>query len=337
MLLAGDVGATKTILGIYSPEGGPREPIAEATFPSGEYTDLVELVGAFLTQTDHDVEQAVFGVAGLVIGGQATVTNVSWIVDEAELKEKLKLKSALLLNDLEAAAQGVPLLKADELHTLNKGEPTPHGAKAVVAPGTGLGEAFLFWNGSQYRAHASEGGHTDFAPSNLLEDELLHYLRDQWGHVSYERICSGMGIPNIYAFLRESGHAEEPAWLAEQLAAAEDQTPLIVTAALENKAQLCVGTLNLFCAVLGAEAGNVALTAMATGGVYLGGGIPPRIIAALTHGPFMEAFRRKGRFSDFMDRIPVYVILNTKVALMGAAFRGLAINQDQSLTWRENR
>jgi len=327
-LLAGDVGATKTILGIYSAEKGPQEPLAEATFPSGQYADLVELVGAFLTQADLDVEQAVLGVAGLVIGGQATITNLPWAIDGAQLKKKLNLKSVLLLNDLKALAQGVPLLEPDDLHTLNKGEPTPDGTKAVIAPGTGLGEAFLFWDGSQYRAHASEGGHTDFAPSNPLEDNLLHYLRDQWGHVSYERICSGMGIPNIYAFLRDSGHAEEPAWLAEQLAAADDPTPLIVTAALENRAQLCVDTLNLFCAVLGAEAGNVALTVMATGGVYLGGGIPPRIVAALTNGPFMEAFRRKGRFSEFMDRIPVYIILNTKIALMGAAFHGLAVYQE---------
>lgn len=328
MLLAGDVGATKTILGIYAAEKGPQEPLAEATFSSLQYADLVELVGAFLTQTDHDVEQAVFGVAGLVIGGQATVTNIPWIIDEAELKEKLKLKSAILLNDVEAAAQGMALLKPAELHTLNQGEPTPHGAKAVVAPGTGLGEAFLFWDGAQYQAHASEGGHTDFAPSNLLEDNLLDYLRDQWGHVSYERICSGMGIPNIYAFLRDSGHAEEPSWLGEQLAEADDQTALIINAALENKAKLCTDTLNLFCSVLGAEAGNVALTVMATGGVYLGGGIPPRIIVALTNGPFMEAFRRKGRFSEFMDRIPVYVILNTKIALMGAAFHGLAYSRN---------
>jgi len=335
-LLAGDVGATKTILGIYAAEKGPYEPLAEATFPSGQYADLVELVDTFLIQANLDVDQAVFGVAGLVIGGQATVTNVPWNIDEAELKEKLRLKSAILLNDLEAAAHGVPLLKPDELHTLNQGEPTPHGTKAVIAPGTGLGEAFLFWDGSQYQAHASEGGHTDFAPSNLFEDELLHYLRDQWGHVSYERICSGMGIPNIYAFLRDSGHAEEPAWLEEQLAVADDPTASIVTAALENRAQLCVDTLNLFCAVLGAEAGNVALTVMATGGVYLGGGIPPRIISALTSGPFMEAFRRKGRFSELMDRIPVYIILNTKIALMGAAFHGLAVYQDRSLTQRES-
>ncbi|MBN1254272.1 MAG: glucokinase [Deltaproteobacteria bacterium] len=323
MLLAGDVGATKTNLGIFSSERGPREPLAEATFSSGEYESLVELAGEFLTQANLKVDHAVFGVAGPVVGGQATITNLSWVIDEAELKEKLKLKSVLLLNDLEAVAHGVPLLESEDLHVLNKGEPTSHGAKAVIAPGTGLGEAFLTWDGSRYRAYASEGGHTDFAPSNPLEGNLLDYLRDQWGHVSYERICSGMGIPNIYAFFRDSGHTDEPAWLAEQLAAADDPTAYIVTAALENKAQLCVDTLNLFCSVLGAEAGNMALVVLATGGVYLGGGIPPRIISALEKGSFLEAFCNKGRLSKLMTRIPVYVILNPKIALIGAAFYGL--------------
>ena len=325
MLLAGDVGATKTNLGIFSSERGSREPLTEATFSSGEYASLVELAGEFLTQTNLDVDQAVFGVAGPVVGGQATITNLSWAIDQTELKEKLKLKSVILLNDLEAVAHGVPLLEPKDLHVLNKGEPTPHGAKAVIAPGTGLGEAFLTWDGSRYRAYASEGGHTDFAPSNPLEGNLLDYLRDQWGHVSYERICSGMGIPNIYAFFRDSGHAEEPAWLAEQLAVADDPTAFIVTAALEKKAQLCVDTLDLFCSVLGAEAGNMALAVLATGGVYLGGGIPPRIISVLEQGPFMEAFCNKGRLSKLMTRIPVYVILNPKIALIGAAFYGLEL------------
>jgi glucokinase len=327
VLLAGDVGATKTNLGIFSSERGPREPLAEATFSSGQYAGLVELAREFLAQTTLVVDRAVFGVAGPVVGDQATITNVPWIIDEAELKEKLKLKSVVLLNDLEVVAHGVPLLKPKDLHTINKGNPTPGGTKAVIAPGTGLGEAFLTWDGSHYRAHASEGGHTDFSPSNFLEDELLHYLRDRWGHVSYERICSGVGIPNIYAFLRDSGHAEEPVWLAEQVAAADDQTAFIVTAALENKAQLCTDTLSIFCSVLGAEAGNMALTVLATSGVYLGGGIPPRIISALEQGPFMEAFCRKGRLSELMARIPIYVIFNPKIALIGAAFCGLELSK----------
>jgi glucokinase len=325
VLLAGDVGATKTILGIYSVEKGAREPLAEASFPSGQYPSLAALVSEFLTQTNLHVEDAVFGVAGPVVGNQATITNVSWVIDQGELKEKLNLRSVILLNDVEAAAQGIPLLKPEDLHCLNKGEPIRNGTKAVIAPGTGLGEAFLTWDGSRYRTHASEGGHTDFGPVNPLEDHLLEYLRDQGGHVSYERICSGMGLPSLYSYLKDSGYAEEPAWLAEQLTAAPDPTAFIIHAALEDKAQLCIDTLNLFCSVLGAEAGNLALKMLATGGVYLGGGIPPRIISVLKKGPFMEAFCRKGRLSELMTRIPVYVILNRKIALISAASQGLEL------------
>ena len=330
MLLAGDIGATKTSLGVYSEEKGPREPIVEGAFPSDRYASLEVLVGEFLAQADLAVERAVFGVAGPVIRGKATLINLSWAIDEAQLKKKLNLTSVLLLNDLKALAQGVPLLEPEDLYVLNKGEPNAGGAKAVVAPGTGLGEAFLTWDGSQYRAYASEGGHTDFGPSNPLEDDLLTYLRDRWGHVSYERICSGIGLPNIYAYLKESGHADEPAWLAEQLAAADDPTPVIINAALdaETSCELCKATLELFVSVLGAEAGNVALKVLATGGVYLGGGIPPRILPALTQEVFMQAFLHKGRHSDFMKTVPLYVILNRNLALIGAAFYGLELYKE---------
>jgi glucokinase len=328
IILAGDIGATKTNLGVYTPEKGPREPIAEETFPSGRHSSLEVLVGEFLAQAQMDVECAVFGVAGPVAGGQATITNLPWVIDEAQLKKKLNLKSVLLFNDLKVVAQGVPLLKPQELYALNKGEPILGGTKAVIAPGTGLGEAFLTWDGLRYRAYASEGGHADFAPTNPLESNLLRSLRDKWGHVSYERICSGMGLPNIYAYLRDSGYAEEPAWLAEQLAAAEDPTAFIVNAALENKAKLCNDSLNLFCSVLGAEAGNMALKVLATGGVYLGGGIPPRILPALKQKVFMQAFLNKGRLSDLLAKVPVHVILNPKIALIGAAFYGLELYKE---------
>jgi glucokinase len=330
VLLAGDIGATKTSLGIYSTEKGPREPIVEGTSPSDRYSSLEVLVSEFLAQANLAVERAVFGVAGPVMNGQATITNLSWVVDEVQLKEKLKLKSVLLLNDLKALAQGVPLLEPEDLYTLNKGEPTPGGTKAVIAPGTGLGEAFLTWDGLRYRAHASEGGHTDFAPTNSLESNLLRSLQEKWAHVSYERICSGMGLPNIYAFLKDRGHADEPAWLAEQLAAADDPTPVIVNAALDAtvSCELCQATLAHFVSVLGAEAGNVALTVLATGGVYLGGGIPPRILPALKQEGFMQAFLNKGRISDFLKTVPVYVILNPKIALIGAAFFGLELYKE---------
>jgi glucokinase len=327
VLLAGDIGATKTSLGVYSTEKGPREPIVEETFSSDQFSSLEVIVGEFLSQADLDVDRAVFGVAGPVVHGQATITNLSWVIDEVQLKKKLKLQSILLLNDLKALAQGVPLLEPEDLDTLNKGEPTPGGTKAVIAPGTGLGEAFLTWDGSRYRAYASEGGHTDFAPTNLLESDLLRYLQGKWGHVSYERICSGMGLPNIYAYLKESGHAEESPWLAEQLAGADDPTPVIVNAALDEKAscELCKATLALFVSVLGAEAGNMALTVLATGGVYLGGGISPRILPALRQEVFMQAFLNKGRLSDFLENVPVYVILNPMIALIGAAYYGLEL------------
>jgi glucokinase len=323
VLLAGDVGATKTILGIYAAEQGPREPLVEATFSSSQYPSLAALAGVFLAEAKVGVQDAVFGVAGPVIDGQTTISNLSWRIEQGELREALRLRSVVLINDVEAAAQGLPLLGPADLETLNRGEPIPCGAKAVIAPGTGLGEAFLFWDGARYQAHPSEGGHADFAPTDLLEDDLLQHLRDQWGHVSYERICSGIGLPYIYSYLRDSGDAEEPAWLAQQLAETDDPTALIVTAALDNKAQLCIDTLDLFCSILGAEAGNLALKVMATGGVYLGGGIPLRIIPVLKKGTFMEAFCRKGRLSELMTRIAVYVILNPRIALIGAAYRGL--------------
>ncbi len=327
MLLAGDIGGTKTRLAIYSPEAGPRTPLVEATFPSGRYPSLEALVSDFLAQVDLKPKRASFGVAGPVVAGQATITNLPWVMSETQLQTALDLAPVRLLNDLAAIAQAVPWLESDDLYTLNEGQADPGGAIAVIAPGTGLGEGFLTWDGSRYRAHASEGGHTDFAPTNSLEVDLLRYLLDRLEHVSYERVCSGRGLPNIYAFLKDSGYAEEPAWLAEQLAAADDPNPVIVNAALARgqQCELCVATLETFVSILGTEAGNMALNVLATGGVYLGGGIPPRILSALEGGRFMEAFRDKGRMSDLMARIPVHVILNPKVALLGAACQGLEL------------
>jgi glucokinase len=283
------------------------------------------LVSEFLDQIDLKPELASFGVAGPVVDGQATITNLPWMMSETQLRAVLPFESVHLLNDLSAIAHAVPWLEAEDLHTLSKGEAVPYGNIAVIAPGTGLGEAFLTWDGTRYRGYASEGGHTDFAPANPLEVGLLRYLQDRFEHVSYERVCSGRGLPNIYAYLKESGHAEEPAWLAAQLAAADDPNPVIVKAALDKErcCELCVATLNTFVSILGTEAGNMALNVLATGGVYLGGGIPPRILPALEDGRFLRAFRRKGRMSDLVTRIPIHVILNPKVALLGAACYGL--------------
>jgi glucokinase len=332
MLLAGDIGGTKTNLAIYSPETGPDTPLAEATFQSGKYPNLESLVGEFLKQNDFPITRASFGVAGPIVGTQATITNLPWVMEERQLEKKLNLPSVRLLNDLAAIAYSVPYLGADDLHPLNEGVPTFGGTLAIIAPGTGLGEAYLTWHETRYKAHASEGGHADFAPTTSLELDMLRYFQDQFGHVSYERVCSGKGIPNIYKFLKNSGYAKEPPWLANLLEEADDLTPVIVKAALdkEKNCDLCTKTLNIFVSVLGAEAGNMALRLMATGGVYLGGGIPPRILPALDHPLFMQTFTRKGRFSKFLKKIPVHVIRNTKAALLGAAYHGLELSYDQT-------
>jgi glucokinase len=318
MLLAGDVGGTKINLAVYSPESGPRAPLAEATFSSGAYASLEAPVGEFLAQHDVEISRASFGVAGPVVAGRAKITNLPWEMTEGRLEEVLGFP-VRLLNDLETVAYAVPFLQPEDLETLNAGEVAQGGAIAIIAPGTGLGEAYLAWDGSRYRAYASEGGHADFAPNNRLEIDLLRYLQDRLGHVSYERVCAGQGIVNIYAFLRDSGY-EEPAWLAERLAAADDPAPVIANAALDEYAcEICSAALDVFVSILGAEAGNLALKVLATGGVYLGGGIPPRILPLLKRDGFMEAFRYKGRFADLLACVPVHVILNPKAALLGAA------------------
>ena len=327
MLLAGDIGGTKTNLGVYSPESGPRKPLIESTFPSTRFSSLEELVSEFLSQVSIDIERASFGVAGPVVGGRARITNLPWVIEEARLQETIRVDSVTLINDLEAIAYGVTLLEGEDLHTLNEGDPVPGGTLAVIAPGTGLGEALLIWDGERYRAHPSEGGHADFGPNSDLEIDLLRYLHKKFGHVSLERICSGQGLPNVYAFLKESGYAEEQDWVAEKLSSADDPTPVIIDTALNDvrRCELCKATLEIFISALGAEAGNLALKVMATGGVYLGGGIPPRIISLLDQGAFMERFTNKGRFSELVSRIPVHVICNPKTALMGAALHGLEI------------
>jgi glucokinase len=323
MLLAGDIGGTKTSLAVFSREQGLRAPLAEATFQSNDYPSLEALARGFLSQVGVQVEHASFGVAGPVVGGQAAITNMPWVIDEAQLQEALNISSVRLLNDLAAIAHGLPFLEPGDLKTLNEGQPVSGGALAVIAPGTGLGEAYLVWDGSRYITFASEGGHADFAPTNPLEIGLLSYLLDRFDHVSYERVCSGRGLPNIYAYLKDSGYADEPSWLADQLTNVHDPTPIIVDSALTGECELCMATLNAFVSILGAEAGNLALKVLATGGVYLGGGIPPKILPALQDGHLLRAFAGKGRLSDVLADTPVHVILNQKSALLGAACHGL--------------
>lgn len=329
MLLAGDIGGTKTSLAVYSPERGPREPLAKATFSSGKYPNLESLAQEFLGGVELPVEQASFGVAGPVIAGKARITNLPWVMEECWLADALRLPHVSLFNDLEAIAHAVPFLCSGDLSTLNAGKPARDGVRAVIAPGTGLGEAFLTWDGSRYRIHASEGGHADFAPTDELQVALLQFLLRRGEHVSYERVCSGKGLPNIYAFLKESGRCPEPPWLAEKLAGVPDPSPVIVNSALDHDdgCEICSVTLDIFVSIMGAEAGNLALKVLADGGLYIGGGIPPRILSVLGAGRFMAAFLGKGRFAALLDNIPVHVILNPEAALFGAACHGLEMAQ----------
>jgi glucokinase len=325
MLLAGDVGGTKTNLAVFSPENGPYKPLVEATFPSGRYASLEAMVGEFLSKVDVQIERASFGVAGPVVAGRAAITNLPWTIVERQLQEVLDLSSVKLLNDLAAIAYAAPVLKPSDLHTLNQGEPVPGGTLAVIAPGTGLGEAFLTWDGVRFSPVPSEGGHASFAPTDALQVDLLRYLQQRFEHVSFERVCSGKGLPNIYAFLRDSGHADQPDWLAARLAEADDPNPIITKAALGKECELCVATMNTFVSILGGEAGNLALKVLATGGVYLGGGIPRRILPLLQAEQFMQSFADKGRFTALLSRVPVHVILHPKAALFGAACYALEL------------
>jgi glucokinase len=323
MLLVGDVGGTKTNLAVVSAETGPN-PQIQATFRSTQYSSLEAVAQEFIAGRNLQIEQAVFGVAGPVVNGQVTGTNLPWVISERCLEQVLGISKAKLLNDLEATAHGVPHLPPDQLARLNDVAPRS-GTKVVIAPGTGLGEAVLFFHDGRHHVLASEGGHTDFGPTDLLQLELLRYLMGKFGHISYERICSGIGIPNLYAYFRENRFAPELPRVAATLREASDPTPIIVREAMAGECELSMATLTTFVSILGAEAGNLALKVMATGGVYLGGGIPPKILPRLKDGTFMAAFVNKGRFADMLAQIPIYVILNEQTALFGAACYGLGL------------
>ncbi len=325
MLLAGDVGGTKSLLALFTPDRGVHAPIAVRSIESGRFASFDDVLFNFLTDTGARCDSAVFGVAGPVLDGRSVLTNLSWTVDASLLASRFGFRSVTLLNDLVATASGLPVLKPEDLVTIQDGTPDPEGTKAVIAPGTGLGQAFLSWDGDCFVPHASEGGHCDFAPRNSLEVGLLRFLQQRFDHVSYERVCSGRGIPNIYDYLRDAGAAPEPDWLAAERTSALDPTPVIVRAAIDDDPpdQLSLMTLRMFAAVLAAEAGNLALTVFGTGGMYLGGGLPPRVLPLLREPAFMAAFRGKGRMSEILARIPLHVVMRSDAALLGAAAQGL--------------
>jgi glucokinase len=317
MILAGDIGGTNARLAYFQPQNGHLRLISESVFPSREYSELGEIVSKFLKDAATRPEVACFGIAGPVHNGRVETSNLPWIIEQSRLAKQIQLPATLLINDLEANAWGIGALSPQDLISLNQVAPSV-GNQAVIAPGTGLGEAGLFWNGSQHQVFACEGGHTDFAPQGDVQIELLRFLASRYGHVSYERILSGPGLVNVYEFLRGKGCGEEPSGFAAQLGQA-NAAAAISHAALNRTNPLAEQALDLWISVYGAEAGNLALKAMATGGIFLGGGISPKILPKLTGPLFMKAFLEKGRLRPLLESIPVQVITNDKAGLLGAA------------------
>ncbi|TLY29266.1 MAG: glucokinase [Nitrospirae bacterium] len=341
MILAGDIGGTKTILALFDWKTERVEPARERTFASADFKSLEEILEEFLnpppktatlsgdettaeaSEPDESEEAppimaACFGVAGPVIENRSRTTNLPWVVDGTELAMRFKIQTVRLLNDLEATAHGMLVLRPEETEILNVGAPPPtKGAMALIAAGTGLGEAILFWDGVRYRPMPSEGGHADFAPNSDIEIELLRYLRASYLHVSYERVLSGSGLHAIYEFLRDN-KKNEPTWVAERLRIG-DPAAVIAEIGLNKQAEICIQALDLFASIYGAEAGNLALKVLALDGIYLGGGIAPKLLPKLKDGTFLRGFTGKGRYKRLLSTIPVRVIMNQKTALLGAA------------------
>jgi glucokinase len=326
MILAGDIGGTNARLANFEPQNGRLRLISEHVYPSRDYSNLGEIVSKFLADYAARPEVACFGIAGPVHDGRVETSNLPWVIEQSRLATQIQLPATLLINDLEASAWGIGALGVEDLVSLNRVEPSV-GNQAVIAPGTGLGEAGLFWNGSQHEVFACEGGHTDFAPQGDLQIELLRFLASRYEHVSYERVLSGPGLVNVYEFLRGKGGANEPTGFAGQLSQG-DPAAAISRAALNGANPLAEQALDLWISVYGAEAGNLALKAMATGGIFLGGGISPKILAKLTGPLFMNAFLNKGRLRPLLEAVAVRVITNDKAGLLGAARCAAAKSSD---------
>lgn len=317
MILAGDIGGTNTRMALFEGEPGHPVLLVLEVFSSKAHSGLEEVIAKFRAKYNQPVDAAAFGIAGPVRNGRCETPNLPWIVDSRSVAQCLGLATADLLNDLEANAYGIAVLGEGDMACLSEGAPGAEGNQVLISAGTGLGEAGMIAMNGGYVPYASEGGHGDFAPRNELEIELLRYLMPRFEHVSCERVLSGPGLFNIYQFLRDTGRGEEPAWLTEELKQ-RDPGQVVSGNALKGSSELCVHALDLFVSIYGAEAGNLALKGMATGGVYVGGGIAPRILAKLKEPTFLAAFHAKGRVSKVLEAIPVRVILNDKTALLGA-------------------
>jgi len=329
--LAGDLGGTKALLALYATTGQGYAQVREQRFACDGYDDFSGIITEFLRGSEEQPKIAAFGVAGPIADGKVRMTNLGWVIDQEVLRQQFKLAEVFVLNDLVAVAQAVSILQPEDLLVVNVGTPVPQGSMAVLAPGTGLGEAYLCWNGTDYTAFPSEGGHADFAPTSEMEQGLLSFLRAEHGHVSYELVCSGKkGIPNIYRYLTQGAGMKVPPDLQAALDAATDITPVLMGQALEKEGEIARLTLEIFFSVLAAEAGNMALKFLATGGLYLGGGILPRLLSVFDPKIFMERFTGKGRMAGILASIPVKIITTDRAGLNGAAltaFRALQKNQ----------
>jgi glucokinase len=318
-ILAGDIGGTKTELALFdAARPNVSGLVKEERFVSRDFDSLESLVEKFLDGHTERLAAACFGVAGPVIEDVSRITNLPWLIDEEAMRRRFGVGQVHLINDLEATGHGILGLSDDQLVVLNKGDAVEHGNRAVIAAGTGLGEAAFRWTDDRYEVLASEGGHADFAPRNEIEIELLRFLLTKHKRVSYERVLSGPGLVNVYDFLKARDGAVHDG-LDDELANSEDKAKAISKAGMENKSELAAQALDIFAAMYGAQAGNLVLTFNATGGIYLAGGIAPKLAAKLSDGTFLRAFKDKGRLSPMVAASPVFIVMNPKTALMGAA------------------
>ena len=318
MILAGDIGGTNARLAYFQPQNGHLQLVSERIFPSREHKEFGEIVTRFVDDSGTHPEAACFGIAGPVRNGRVETSNLPWVIEQSRLAKQIHLSSTWLINDLEANAWGIGALASADLVPLNQGSAEAVGNQAVIAPGTGLGEAGLFWDGVRHEVFACEGGHTDFAPQDELQIELLRFLKARFGHVSYERILSGPGLVNGYEFLRDAKKGNESPDLADAMKNG-DAAAAVSRAAMAGNDPLAEQALDLWIRVYGAEASNLALKAMSTGGLFLGGGISPKILPKLQGPLFMEAFLDKGRMRPLVESMPVHVVTNDKAGLLGAA------------------
>jgi glucokinase len=319
MILAGEIGATRTRLAAFETEGTRMQLVTEKIYMSQEHPGVPQMIADFVLTEGIPVHTACFGVAGPVRGGRSKISNLDWTIDAAELARQLQLSSVGLINDLEAYAYGIDALESKDFVTLAEGSEEAEGNRAVISARTGLGVAGLYWDGHRHHPFPAEGGHASFAPRNELEIELLNYLFKKHGHVSCERVLSGPGIKNIYDFLRDEGKGEEPDWLKHEMTAARDQPALISKHALDGKSHLCELTLDVFVGVYGSETGNCALKYMTTGGIFVGGSIAAKILPKMKGAMFMQSFLDKGRMETLLRDMPVKIVLNDDSGILGAA------------------